>query len=379
MVKVIVINNEMGVGGTEKVLLTILEYLDKEKFNITVLLPAAGDIWECKIPSNVKIKYIFKRHPREFNKFFKKLYYPLLSIIPGKIIQKVFIKDEYDIYISFKEVMVDYLRGSKGKKICWIHRDYSNYNYNTKGIKGLIHKWLFILNRRSFNLCDKIICVSESARKAFIDKFEIDEEKVICRYNPNNVKQIKMLSQEPIDIYLDNDINMCAVGRLDKIKAFHRLINIGAKLKDEGIKFNLMIIGDGPEYDNLKSLINQKKLSKYIKLIGFSDNPYKFISKSDFMVCSSLSEAFSTVATESIILGVPVITTLCSGMKELLLSNKCGLITENNEEDLFLGIKNVIEDNKLLNSITKEANKRSNDFDTVILINRIEEILLENK
>ncbi|PSL40701.1 glycosyltransferase involved in cell wall biosynthesis [Planomicrobium soli] len=386
MKKMIILQPEMCVGGVERVLLTLLKNLDKEKFDITVML-LNKNVWDDQIPKEIKIKYMFNKNPREYNSLFKRIYKYSRMFVPGKIIQKIFLKDKYDIYISFHEPMIYFLRGAKGKKVSWIHADYTIIDDITE-IKQLGKRMSFlsktILKKRveALKNCDKIICVAETARKGFLNKFDIDEEKVVVRYNPNDIERIKSLAnnnqkiQEEIK-YSKDVINFCAVGRLSHEKAFERLISITLKLKNEGYLFHFNIIGDGPEYQKLEKAINDNNLNDYIHLIGYDANPYKYMSKSDFVICSSKFEAYSTVVTESIILGIPVIATECSGMAEIFGHTNAGLITKNNTEDLYYAIKKVLNDKKLRALMKLEAIERSKYFDTKRMVCEIESLLLE--
>jgi glycosyltransferase involved in cell wall biosynthesis len=96
--------------------------------------------------------------------------------------------------------------------------------------------------------------------------------------------------------------------------------------------------------------------------MGFQGNPYPFMKASDLLVSSSLYEGFSTFITEGLILGKPIVTTDCSGMEELLGDSKYGLITGNNEEDLYEGIKSMLEDEKLREKYAYLAARRGDDF-----------------
>lgn len=376
MEKILIINNEMSIGGTEKVLLTLLKYMDRSKYNITLLLPALGDEWGDKIPPDIKVEYLFRKNPRDFNIFFRKIYELAFSILPGYIIQKFLVKNKYDTYISFKQSMVNYLRGAQGKKICWVHGTYTPDLFKSKNLfKRIWKKYLYRNEKKGFENCDRIICVSDAARVSFINTFDIDKEKVLTRYNPNDVDEIRKKSSENVNLKLNDGIIMCAVGRMDPIKAFDRLINISKMLFNDNLKHNIIMVGDGPEYGKLKELINKNSVSDNIHMIGYEENPYKYINLSDLLVCSSISEAFSTVATEAIILKKPVITTECSGMTELLNQGECGLITKNNEKELYDGIKKVIMDKHLLNRLKSSAEKRSEDFNTLLLIKKIEEVI----
>lgn len=81
-----------------------------------------------------------------------------------------------------------------------------------------------------------------------------------------------------------------------------------------------------------------------ITLLGYQTNPYKYVSKCDLFVCASFAEGFSTAATEALIVGTPVCTVEVSGMKEMLGEhNEWGVVTENSEEALYQGIKDLLD------------------------------------
>lgn len=68
----------------------------------------------------------------------------------------------------------------------------------------------------------------------------------------------------------------------------------------------------------------------------------------DLFVCSSIHEGYSTAVTESLVVGTPVVTTLCSGMVELLgAHNEYGIITENDNESLYVAVKQIISDKSM--------------------------------
>ena len=107
-------------------------------------------------------------------------------------------------------------------------------------------------------------------------------------------------------------------------------------------------------------------------------NPYPFIKNSDLFVCASLSEGFSTAATEALILGVPVCTVDVSGMREMLGdNNEFGIITENNEEALYNGIVHLLDHPDLLLHYKKQAQIRGKSFSTESTVKAVETMLTE--
>ena len=94
-------------------------------------------------------------------------------------------------------------------------------------------------------------------------------------------------------------------------------------------------------------------------------------------VCSSLSEGYSTAVTEALILGLPVITTNCSGMHELLKDGECGIITENSEEALYLGLKELLNNPYQLKVLKVKSEERGQEFSLHNLVSSIENLLSE--
>ena len=93
-------------------------------------------------------------------------------------------------------------------------------------------------------------------------------------------------------------------------------------------------------------------------------------------VCSSFSEGFSTAATEALIVGTPVCTVEVSGMKEMLgENNEWGIVTENDEEALYQGIKGLLDDPQLLAHYKEKAAQRGKTFSTENTVRAVEEML----
>ena len=116
-------------------------------------------------------------------------------------------------------------------------------------------------------------------------------------------------------------------------------------------------------------------LTDRIDFLGFQSNPYKYVSKCDLFVCSSWTEGFSTAATEALIVGTPVCTTDVSGMREMLGDNEYGVITENSEEALYLGIRNLITEPGLLQMYREKARMRGKSFQTERTVKAVEDML----
>ena len=116
---------------------------------------------------------------------------------------------------------------------------------------------------------------------------------------------------------------------------------------------------------DLRAFIEENHLADSVTFLGYQTNPYKFVSKCDLFVCSSTSEGFSTAATEALIVNTPVCTVEVSGMREMLGENcEYGLITPNDEESLYYGIRRLLDDPALFAHYKKQAGIRGKFFST---------------
>ena len=161
------------------------------------------------------------------------------------------------------------------------------------------------------------------------------------------------------------------------IKGFDRIARIHKRLKDEGYPLHTYILGDGSERQKIEAYIRANSLEDSFTLLGYQTNPYKFVARCDIFLCASTAEGFSTAATEALIVGTPVCTVDVSGMKEMLgENNEYGVVTENSEEALYLGIKRLLDNPALLARYKELAKERGQKFSTKETVAAVEQMLL---
>ena len=127
----------------------------------------------------------------------------------------------------------------------------------------------------------------------------------------------------------------------------------------------------------LEAYIRENKIENSAKLLGFRKNPYNLMHAADLLVCSSIFEGFSTFITEGLILGKPIVTTDVSGMRELLGNSEYGLITENDDEAFYEGVKRMLTEPGLMEYYTEQAKIRGRDFKCEQLVRKTEAFLEE--
>ena len=196
-------------------------------------------------------------------------------------------------------------------------------------------------------------------------------------YNPVDGDRVLRLAKEALksDLFQRGSPTLISIGRLVPQKGYQRLLPILKRLHDEGFGFVMNILGEGPERHALERIISDNDMDGYVRLPGFVSNPYPYLNSSDLFVCSSRSEGYSTAVTEALILGIPVLTTECSGMRELLDGGRYGLMVDNDDEAIYQGIYSFLSDSRLFSTYRSNAKEFADRYSVNSIIKRIEGFL----
>lgn len=352
-------------GGAEKVLVNMVNHLDEKEYDITVQTLFDEGINKKSLSDKIKYKSVFKKSFRGNIHFFK--------LFNSKILYQRFVHGDYDIVVSYFQGattrIVSGCPDPEVKLVQWIHNE---FHTEDKIVKCYRSRKECLNAQKRF---DATAYVAQTVKSIYEETFPgiVRNGRVV--YNVVETDKIRRLAEEVIDDvnFQKNCINMISVGRMVEQKAFDRLIRIVKKLVFlDRLPVHLFLLGQGILKEKLELLVKENDLEQNITFLGYKENPYKYVKKSDVFVCSSLHEGFSTAVTEALIVGTPVITTECSGMKELLGNNQdYGVVTENDEESLYLGLKELLLYPEKLKFYKEKAKDRGETFNVK---NRIKEI-----
>lgn len=355
-------------GGAERVLVNLVNHMNSEKFDIT--LQTMFDVGIYKDKLNKEIEYLggFPWYFRGNTLVYK--------LFPPRLLYKFYIKGDYDVVVSYLEgPSARVIGGAPGnqKTVCWIH-----IQLDTKDYAGQVFRNIDEFNTvyRSFN---KIVCVSDTVRQSF-NKIINVTVPIEVLYNTVETDVIRKKSSEVVEdiAFRKEEINIVSVAKLMKTKGYDRLVHVLKRIRNEGIPAHVYIVGKGEEESSIQKLISENGLDEAWTFIGFRENPYKYVRMADLYVCSSRVEGFSTAVTESLIVGTPVVSTNCSGAQELLgYQNEYGIVTDNDEDALYEGIKEILTAPGLLEHYKKQASIRGNKFNTEETVRAVEKMLEE--
>ncbi|MFW9895918.1 MAG: glycosyltransferase [Candidatus Thorarchaeota archaeon] len=229
---------------------------------------------------------------------------------------------------SFWVIPIKYLTKLNAPLIINVNTN-PNFHYRKRFYGKFLIRFLYPLKK-----IDQIVPVSKELKKILVNKYRINADKIIPIYNGFDIERIQKLAKENVsnqdDIFNNqNLIKFITIGRLSKEKGHIYLIKAFSRVIREIPNSRLFIIGEGPLKGKLMKLVEKFQLEKKIFLLGSIKNPYKYISKAEIFVLSSLHEGLPTVLIEALACGLPIISTNCeTGPKEILGNGRYGILTE---------------------------------------------------
>ena len=367
MKKILFLIHDLHQGGAEKVLVNLVNNMDPQQFDITVVALFGGGVNEQFLAPHVHYRAIY---PKAFpgNSHVMKLFSP-------KLLHKLYVKEHYDIEVAYLEGpaarIISGCTDPDTKTVCWLHCTMKSAEEFAVGFRSVEEA------KQCFSRFDRGVFVSKGVMEAFRAYCPMEHMQVL--HNTNESDKILTLAQEPVpaDLFHEGELSLIGVGKIEEVKGFDRLARIHARLRREGYPVHTYILGQGSRESELRRFLENEGMTDSFTFLGYQTNPYKFVKNADLFVCSSHSEGFSTAATEALIVGTPVCTTRVSGMDELLgENNEWGIVTENDEEALYQGIRQLLKDPALLEMYRRQAAVRGTNFSTGHTVGQVQDFLV---
>lgn len=309
-IKLLVVTPSLGCGGSEKYVSLFCNYIDTQKFTVTLCIINNDTSFYSITNTAIEIIDLQKKHVRSS-------LFALLKVI--KLKQPDIIYTTANHLNVFIAMFSSLLR----KNIITIARESSVVSSNTKRAK-----FPFLYNRlikKYYKNFDCIICQSKYMQQDLIDNYFIAENKTVVINNP--VEALQTSVKMPA-------INkLLTVARLSPEKGIDRLIQAIANLKTP---FTYYIIGDGPERAKLQNLVNDLQLHQRIIFTGQKNNPYQGMEDAALFLMASYYEGFPNTLLEAGMLGIPVVAfNAPGGISEIITKGQNGLLVNDNKVIAF--------------------------------------------
>lgn len=334
----------LATRGAERVLVNLVNSLDKSKYRITVqTLFDVGELRHCLSP---EVEY------RPGLPFLLRGYVQLMKLFSPQILYRFVVRKRYDIVIAYLEGSATRIISGcpypDSTKIAWVHIDQPDMQTLS---------YCFRTQQETlacYAKFDRVVAVSYVIRQHME---ALLSRKCDLLYNVIDTDRVLQLSQSVAgDLPFSTSVNVISIGSLIPVKGYDRLIRVHQRLVAAGVAHHLYLIGTGPQESALRNLAQELHVQDTVHLLGFHSNPYPYLAQADLYVCSSHNEGFSTAIAEAMTLDLPVLSTHCSGAEELLgKDNEYGMVVDNSEQGLYDGLHHLLTRPGLLQHYAQQA------------------------
>lgn len=369
--KILFVYDSMMTGGTTTALLSLINTIDRSKYEISLLLYTNTGALMGEIPEFVKLLPSAYKESKFFSSRQRKIvktilngraFLALMSLLKYKNTPKGDLRhilmhygmaaqvslsrvvdERFDYAIGFMEGWSnEYVVSSKikaVKKFVWIHPQYKSCYLLPE------------IDRKIFDKADGIALISENCLEQFFEFFPEYQPKTYVV--PNIVSSDLVLQKAGKDdvAITKAKINFCTVCRCDiQVKGLDRLLKAFYELKQQGLTNDVMwhLIGGGGEFEQFKQEVENLKMDDTIILYGNKLNPLPYLRQMDVFILASRYEGKPVSVTEAQILGLPCLVTNYESASSQVQHQVNGIIMDNDYDNIYESIKVVIQTPELL-------------------------------
>ncbi|KQT22970.1 glycosyl transferase family 1 [Chryseobacterium sp. Leaf405] len=373
-IKVLFRHRSMEMGGVEKVILSMLNHLNKDKFDLTLCLNINQGELRNEIPKHVRKVYLTDgREDLSANSVVQKVQLVkrklrLQKALKSPTVAQKILNDNYDIeiaptYAAFSAVLNSVNKNSK--KIGWFHSDIT-----LPKLQPLVPEIL-----KQIPQFDYFIFGSQQTKDILIETYpdlKIPENQVILNAIP--IEELKQKAQAFKPDFPEKPV-FVSVARLHSRKGFHKLMEAHAKLLKDGFDHHIAVIGDGEEMGNLKKQAEDLGVTQSFQLLGSSMNPYPEVKNADFFILPSESEGWPLIIADALILQKPIISTNVGGIPEMIEHGKTGYLINYETDEMYESMKKFLTEPELIAEIKENLTNIEEQFDNQKIFNSVETII----
>ena len=319
----------LGAGGMERAVINICAEIIKQGHKCYVYVMCGGDI-AYTLPDGISVIYGNKNTRNKLGILYSYLKLRTLysQINPYSVISFTI---KYSTYVMLSLLGFD-------AKVFIMHRSNPYVTY------GRLNEYL---SKLLFHKATAFVVQTQYTRKVFMTRY--NTERVIVF--PNPVRELPEYNCE------ETEKIILSAGRLIKGKGFSDLIKIFKEIERDDWK--LIILGDGPERENLSNLIKEYNLERNVCLIGFTNEIDIYLKKSSIFAFTSKSEGFPNALLEAMCTGLPCISYDClTGPSDIISEGQNGFLVELNNLNEFKIKLLRLMDNPTLRTLFSQSAKQ---------------------
>lgn len=368
---VLFVTTVLGGGGAEKHLLRVANHLDRERFRVSLALVKPEGEFEPALAPDVEKFYLNPK--REGSTTVR----ALQSVGPLRRLMDAERPDLVFSVIDLVNLLSLYAaRGAEPRpKVVLGVQTPPSIAYDSW---HPVSKLILNLMPRMYPSADAVVALSKGVAEDLAALVPRTRERVAVIHNAGVEHDVRALAREslPADERPDGPL-VVACGRLKPLKGFAHLIDALAEVR-KSFPAHLWIVGEGEQRAELERKVERLGLKSCVRLLGFKENPYKYMAAADVFVLSSLFEGFGNVIVEAMACGAPVVATDCPyGPREIIRDGENGiLVAPASADSLARGILRVLADEELKKRLAANGLERARDFEAESIAGEYGELFL---
>ncbi len=203
------------------------------------------------------------------------------------------------------------------------HHIHTHHGNTSHTLRVRIYEKLAFLIMKT---CDRVIAVSQKMKEELLMQL-YPFKKISVIDNMLSFKNIRKIRERRLATMPHNGsiYHLLYVGRLSPEKGLLRFIECWSTVIYRD-RFELTILGDGPEKHLLEKLIAEKNLSRKVRMVGHVNDPAEYFVNADLLIMPSLSEGLPMTLIESLAAGVPVLASDVGAIASLVNHNHNGYL-----------------------------------------------------
>ncbi|WP_019422649.1 glycosyltransferase [Paenibacillus sp. OSY-SE] len=310
--KVLFITPNLHGGGAERVVVNLLKHIDRDRISPCFMTLSLHGPFVSHLPEDIavtdlgisQVRYSVIKLVNEINRIQPDVIMSTLMHLNIALLAiKPFLKGNPKIIVREANMPSQELK-RRGK----LHR--------------LLYKWYY-------PRADQIIALSNDMKNDILQSNEqIQSQQVTIIHNPVVLHEIRKNAQEQVNHRWLSDKKMPVilnVGRLEEQKDHITLLHSFA-IVHQRMDCRMIILGTGSQYERLNALAQQLNIREHIDFAGFVENPYMYMRQSDLFILSSKYEGLPNVLLEAMGLGLPIVSTNCAGVPDVLEEGTYGKV-----------------------------------------------------
>ena len=368
--KILFVSEALWIGGIETALVNLLNRMDYEKYDVTLLLRRAifdGDMRQ-KVPAQCRIvtfdrensqyRYVRLYHLTEESENPSGLHKAMMWAVPmiKWIENRLYIRyvksqmhgEHFDTCVIYSDVAAETaIRAIQANKFLLF--------YHHGAMRKVWHDEI------GYRKAEKIIAVSgavEQKLRSFRPKYA---DKMMTLHNLTDVEGIRAKGAEPVpEKFPEDKFNIVSCGRVSHEKGMDLVVEACAELVAMGHQdIHWWIVGGGPAEDEVRAKITELHMEDYVTMLGMKSNPYPYIKQADLYVQPSRFESYGLTIAEAMVLGKPIVSTDTDGAKELIHDRENGTLCEINAHSIAKTAEKAMRSKKTEMDFTAEIEDRN--------------------